>query len=71
MESIVMFDGSGQMWTAFIDSEADCVRYFTNVPEARLTMPATFETWRENFADKSVRYCEPTRVVPVWSPEGG
>jgi hypothetical protein len=70
MESIVMFDGSGQMWAAFIDAEADCVRYFTNVPDDRLTLPTTFETWRANFADKSVRYCEPTRVVPLWPPQG-
>lgn len=64
MQSIVMFDQSGQMWAAYIDSGVDCVRYFTNVPEARRELPATFEKWRENFSDKVVRFCEPTRVVP-------
>ncbi|SFF22185.1 hypothetical protein [Paracidovorax wautersii] len=67
MESIVMFDQLGQMWAAYIDSEEDCVRYFTNVPDARGTLPATIEKWRENFADKTVRYCDPARVVPVSS----
>lgn len=65
MESIVMFDQSGQMWAAYIDSETDCVRYFTNVPDARGTLPATIELWRENFATKTVRYCDPVRVVPA------
>ncbi len=64
MESIVMFDQSGQMWAAYIDSESDCVRYFTNVPEARTKLPTTFEKWRANFVDKVVRFCEPARVVP-------
>jgi len=64
MQSIVMFDQSGQMWAAYIDSEVDCVRYFTNVPEARGELPATFEKWREKFTEKVVRFCEPTRVVP-------
>lgn len=68
MESIVMFDQSGQMWAAYIDSEADCVRYFTNVPDDRSTLPATIEKWRENFVEKTVRYCEPARVVPVSQP---
>lgn len=68
MESIVMFEQSGQMWAAYIDSEADCVHYFTNVPEARNTLPATIEKWREKFANKTVRYCEPTRPVPIWPP---
>jgi hypothetical protein len=67
MESIVMFDGSGQMWTAFIDSEADCVRYFTNVPDARKTLPTTIEKWRERFTSKAVKYCGPTRVVPIFN----
>jgi hypothetical protein len=66
MESIVTFDASGQMWAAFIDSESDCVRYFTNVPEARAALPATIEKWREKFAGKPVRYCEPAQVVPSW-----
>ncbi len=65
MESIVMFGQSGQMWAAYMDPGADCVRYFTNVPEARGTLPAPFDKWREKFADKPVRYREPTRVVPI------
>lgn len=68
MESIVMFDQSGQMWAAYIDSEKDCVRYFTNVPDARGKLPATIEKWRENFSDKIVRYCDPARVVPISQP---
>lgn len=66
MESIVMFNASGQMWAAFIDDA--CVRYFTNVPGARTELPKTFEEWRANFADKPVRYCEPVKVVPTFHP---
>jgi hypothetical protein len=65
MQSIVMFDGTGQMWAAFIDSDADCVRYFTNVPESREVLPETFNRWRQHFAQKPVRYCEAPRVVPA------
>lgn len=63
MESIVMCDDRGQMWTAFIDN--DCVRYFTNVLGDRERLPPTLEDWRTSFQDKPVLYCEPVHVVPA------
>lgn len=62
MESIVMVDDVGRMWVAYIDDTV--VRYFTNVVQDRLRLPATIENWRENFRDKEVRYCEATKTVP-------
>ncbi|MCX5543038.1 hypothetical protein M3A49_26715 [Paraburkholderia sp. CNPSo 3076] len=63
MESIVMLNRYGQMWVAYIDDET--VRYFTNVPAYRDTLPATIEDWRSRFAEKTVVYCEPVTVVPM------
>lgn len=62
MESIVMYDGRGCMWVAYIDSPV--VRYFTNVVRDRNQLPAVIENWRVNFQDKEIRYCEPTTTVP-------
>ena len=65
MESIVMFNHVGKMWTAHIDG--DVVRYFTNVPEDRARLPVTIEKWRANFLQKEVLYCEPVKVVPSFT----
>jgi hypothetical protein len=62
MESVVMVTQSGKMWAAYIDN--DVVRYFTNVPEYRQTLPKTIQEWRSRFADKQVAYCESVAVVP-------
>jgi hypothetical protein len=63
MQSIVMVNQQGQMWTAHIDG--DLVRYFTNVPEHRDRLPRTIEAWRANFQQKAVSYCEPVKVIPT------
>lgn len=69
MQSIVMFDGAGRMWVAFIDNTV--VRYYTNVPQDRQRLPRTIEDWRGGFREKEVRYCEPVRTVPLGPEEVG
>ncbi|KRR05582.1 hypothetical protein CQ10_13835 [Bradyrhizobium valentinum] len=62
MESIVMFNGNGEMWAAYIDDAM--VRYFTNVPAYRNVLPKTIDDWRSGFADMPVDYCEPEMALP-------
>ncbi|MEO8154467.1 MAG: hypothetical protein ABI605_15460 [Rhizobacter sp.] len=62
MESVVMVTQSGKMWAAYLDDNV--IRYFTNVPEYRQTLPKTIQAWRSRFADKQIAYCDPTVVVP-------
>lgn len=57
MESIVMLNDDGEMWVAYIDDEI--VRYFTNSRKYIDKPPKTIETWRQNFRDKVIEYCDP------------
>lgn len=64
MQSIVMLDGRGRLWCAYIDD--DKVRYFTNVSEWKKTLPTTVEQWRSNFMEKEVVFEGVVDTVPVW-----
>jgi hypothetical protein len=54
MEGILLRGDDGNLWVAFIDD--DVVRYFTTAPNYHTKLPATFEHWRERFAEKTVLY---------------
>ncbi len=62
MESIVMIGSQGELWAAFIDD--DEVRYFTNQPNSKTVLPATFDTWRANFIDKNVVFNSEINLTP-------
>ncbi|MCG9964901.1 MULTISPECIES: hypothetical protein [Shewanella] len=63
-EGIVMSGTRGEMWAAYIDSEAEAVRYFTTQKEWQKCLPKTIESWRESFNDKRVLFEHDIEVVP-------
>ena len=66
LESIVMFNDATEMWAAYIDD--DTVKYFTNSPRYKASLPKTIEEWRSRFSDKRVEHCESGIVHPkhIW-----
>ena len=54
MESIVALDESGCVWCAFIDSEIDSIRYFSNVPNEIKNKPKSIQSWLDKFPNKEV-----------------
>ncbi len=55
-ESIVCKNEIGDIWAAFIDSNSDVVRYFTNVYSDYEKLPKSIEKWRSRFQDKKIIY---------------
>lgn len=67
MEAIIMYNTEGIFWAAAIDDEV--VKYFTNDPDHRSTLPKTIDAWRANFTDNKVEYIfRDNQAVPKWIP---
>ena len=54
MESIIILSESGEVWVAFIDSDVDSIRYFTNNPDWKEKLPKIIINWMSNFSHKPV-----------------
>ena len=62
-ESIVMVNGAGEIWAAYLDAES--IHYFTNVPACREVLPKTMIDWSKHFPDVPIFFCEPAIIVPT------
>lgn len=55
-EAIICKNELGAIWTGFIDSKSDSVRYFTNVHSDHYKIPKSIERWHSRFQDKKIIY---------------
>ncbi len=56
MESIIAFNNNGDIWLAFIDPEADVIRYFSNKHENESLKPKAIRDWLDRLDNKKVIY---------------
>lgn len=54
MESIVILDKHGIIWCAFLDPEAEVVRYFTNAASESDSNPEAMKEWLMRFSDRTI-----------------
>lgn len=54
MGSIIALDKRGSIWGAFLDTESNVIRYFTNVSSEIAVTPVTIKEWLSKFSNRQI-----------------